>query len=62
LFLRHISKLELFSAKNLLFESVDSYDDFNWDDPLPFLGEVLRYCVNSIKGLSFNPQEKGMLK
>ena len=62
LILKHLLKLDFISVKNLVFEHVDSYDDLNWDDPLPFLGEVLCYSLNSIKGLSFNPQEKGMLK
>ena len=53
LILKHVLKLEFISAKNLFFESVDSYDDLNWDDPLPFLGEVFMLFVEFDKRFEF---------
>lgn len=37
-------------------------DDFFWDDPLVFPGEVAAYLANVIRGGSINPSEKGMLR
>jgi predicted ATP-grasp superfamily ATP-dependent carboligase len=59
---KYLIRLRLISAFRILFEKVDSIDDFHWNDLLPFVGQILRYCLNSLGGLSFNPEEKGMLK
>jgi predicted ATP-grasp superfamily ATP-dependent carboligase len=50
------------TAWKILMEKVDSTDDFYWDDPLAFVGEVIYYLKNSLAKLSLNPEEKGMLK
>lgn len=42
-------------------EKADSLDDFFWDDPFAFLGEVLAYLKNTISKRSTNPSEKGMI-
>ncbi|MDB2676778.1 ATP-grasp domain-containing protein [Amylibacter sp.] len=42
-------------------EKADSIDDFFWDDPLAFLGEVLAYLKTTISKWSTNPSEEGML-
>ena len=42
-------------------EKADSIDDFFWDDPFAFLGEMLAYLKNTISKRSINPSEKGML-
>ena len=40
---------------------VDSLDDFFWDDPLVFLGELLAYLKNTLTRRSLNPTERGMI-
>ena len=40
----------------------DSLDDFFWDDPLAFVGEVLAYLKSTISKRSVNPAEDGMLR
>jgi len=42
-------------------QKADSLDDFFWDDPLAFIGEVLAYLRSAISKRSVNPAEKGML-
>lgn len=42
-------------------EKADSLDDFFWDDPLAFVGEVLAYLKSTVSKRSTNPVEKGML-
>ncbi len=42
-------------------KKADSIDDFFWDDPFAFLGEILAYLKNSISKKSINPSEKGMI-
>lgn len=50
------------SACETLFQAnADSTDDFFWDDPFVFFGEVCAYVANSIRGGSLNPAEKGMI-
>ena len=45
-----------------LFQArADALDDFFWDDPLVFFGEVGVYLENAIRGRSLNPVEKGMI-
>jgi predicted ATP-grasp superfamily ATP-dependent carboligase len=51
----------LAASKNLFGSGADSLDDFYWDDPFAFLGEVLYYGANSFAKMSLNPSEKGML-
>ena len=54
--------LEFKAAWQILCEQkADSIDDFFWDDPLAFLGEVLAYLKAAISKWSTNPSEKGML-
>jgi len=54
--------LEFRSAWHILRkEKADSIDDFFWDDPFAFLGEMLAYLKNTISKRSINPSEKGML-
>lgn len=62
LVIKKILRFRIKSALNMLFEPVDGYDDFYWDDLPAFLGEILRYITNSVLNLSFNPTETGMLK
>lgn len=55
-------KFEYKAAWNILREQkADSMDDFFWDDPFAFLGEMLAYLKNTISKRSINPSEKGML-
>ena len=62
LVVKNFLSLRIPSAFKILFEKVDSTDDFYWDDPLAFVGEVTYYVSNSAAKLSINPEEKGMLK
>ena len=49
-------------AYRTLFQAnADSIDDFFWDDPFVFFGEVGAYVANSVRGGSLNPAEKGMI-
>lgn len=55
-------RLELKEAWRILNEEkADSIDDFYWDDPFVFLGEILAYLKTTISKRSINPSEKGML-
>ena len=55
-------KLELGEAWNILSnEKANSIDDFFWDDPFVFLGEILAYLKSTISKRSINPAEEGML-
>ena len=55
-------KLEFIDVWQILSEEkADSLDDFFWDDPFIFLGEVLSYLKTTISKRSINPSEKGML-
>ena len=60
--LSKLLKLEFKGAWHILCEEkVDSVDDFFWDDPFAFLGEVLAYLKTTISKRSTNPSENGML-
>ena len=48
-------------SETLFGQKADSVDDFYWDDPVAFLGEVLYYSSNSLAKMSLNPSEKGMV-
>jgi predicted ATP-grasp superfamily ATP-dependent carboligase len=62
LVLGKVLKLEFRAAWRILSEEkADSIDDFSWDDPFAFLGEVLAYLKTTISKRSTNPSEKGML-
>jgi predicted ATP-grasp superfamily ATP-dependent carboligase len=62
LVLDKVLKLEFKEAWQILSkEKADSIDDFFWDDPLVFLGELLAYLKTTITKRSINPSEKGML-
>ncbi len=57
-----VLKLDFKAAWHILSEEkADSIDDFFWDDPFAFLGEVLAYLKTTISKRSINPSEKGML-
>ncbi len=61
--LRKLLKLEFKAAWNILREEkTNSIDDFFWDDPFAFLGEILAYLKNIISKRNINPSKKGMLK
>jgi len=51
----------LHSAEIILGAKADYSDDFFWDDPSVFLGELAFYLKNSLLNLSLNPSEKGMI-
>jgi len=62
LVLGHLSKLNLKAAKDILVEEkADSIDDFFWDDPFVFFGEVFAYLKTAISKRSINASEEGML-
>mgnify|MGYP001260354331 CR=1 FL=1 len=62
LVLGKLLKLEFKAAWHILSEEkADSIDDFFWDDPFAFLGEVLAYLKTTISKRSINPSEEGML-
>ncbi|MDB9985053.1 ATP-grasp domain-containing protein [Gammaproteobacteria bacterium] len=42
-------------------EKADSIDDFVWDDPFAFLGELLAYLKTAVSKRSTNASEKGMV-
>lgn len=54
-------RLRLF-IKNIFFEKTNSYDDFYWNDPMVFIGEILAYLKKTISKKSTNPSEDGMLR
>jgi hypothetical protein len=57
-----IARLELKPVWSILKEEkADSIDDFFWDDPLVFIGEILAYLKTTISKRSVNPSEKGMI-
>lgn len=63
IFIGKIFKLDFQSALSILNEEkADSIDDFFWDDPLAFIGEILAYLKTTISKRSINPSEKGMVK
>ena len=62
LVLGYLSKLKFNAVRDILFEEkADSIDDFFWDDPLVFFGEVFAYVKTAISKRSINASEKGML-
>ena len=57
-----IARLELKPVWSILKEEkADSIDDFFWDDPLVFIGEILAYLKTTISKRSVNTSEKGMI-
>jgi len=56
-----LAHCNLVKSLKIINEKADSLDDFYWDDPLVFLGQILSYGINSLKTFSFNPEEKGMV-
>lgn len=61
-FISQLSKLNLRTAWRIFRENKpDSVDDFFWDDPNAFIGEVLAYVFAALKKGSTNPSEKGMI-
>ena len=60
--LNKLFKFDLKAVLRILMdENADSLDDFFWDDPFVFLGEVLAYFKNTILKGSTNPSEEGMI-
>lgn len=58
---KFLAHCNLVKSLKIINEKADSLDDFYWDDPLVFLGQILSYGINSLKSFSFNPEEKGMV-
>jgi predicted ATP-grasp superfamily ATP-dependent carboligase len=58
---QNLSRLNIREVFSIYRDKADSLDDFYWDDPLVFLGQVLSYSLNTLKSLSLNPEEKGMV-
>ena len=59
---RQLLSGDLRSAYTTFFQAnADALDDFFWDDPLVFFGELGVYIENVVKGRSLNPVEKGMI-
>ena len=55
-------KLDIRALSQIIFEArADSVDDFFWDDPLSFLGEIISYVKNAVTKNSINPKEEGMI-
>lgn len=42
-------------------EKADSLDDFFWDDPFAFVGELLAYIKTTFSKKSINPSDEGMI-
>lgn len=60
--LSKLLKLDFKAVMQILSEDkADSIDDFFWDDPFVFPGEVLAYLKSTISKRSINPSEKGMI-
>jgi predicted ATP-grasp superfamily ATP-dependent carboligase len=60
--LRSLMKGDFKTTIDILFkEKADSHDDFFWDDPIVFFGELFVYFKNTISKRSINPSEKGMV-
>lgn len=54
---------KILSAWTTIFQTeADAIDDFYWDDPLAFLGEVGYYGAKFLKTLSTNPADEGMVR
>lgn len=59
----NILNLNFKSPLTIFFkEKANSIDDFFWDDPLVFFGQLLAYIKNTISKRSINPSEKGMIR
>ncbi len=57
------ANMKLGEASRTLFRSgADSLDDFYWDDPCAFVGEIAHYMTRFLATRSTNPAEKGMLQ
>lgn len=57
-----VSKLQLRDAADTLFAArANAIDDFYWDDPGAFLGELANYGSRFVTSMSLNPEEKGMV-
>lgn len=55
-------RFRLYSVFQIVFKSKsDSIDDFFWDDPLVFFGQIIAYLKTAISKKSLNPSEKGMI-
>jgi predicted ATP-grasp superfamily ATP-dependent carboligase len=58
-FKKYKSKIHL--LKDFIFCKDSTYDDFHWDDPLPFVVESLYYFSKFLKTRSRNPVDEAML-
>ena len=60
---RNLCRFQFTAFRSILSNrGIDSVDDFFWDDPWVFFGQILFYFKNTFSKMSFNPSEKGMLK
>ncbi|MDB4110577.1 ATP-grasp domain-containing protein [Amylibacter sp.] len=60
--LKNIMKGDFKTTRDILSkEKANSYDDFFWDDPIVFFGEIFAYLKNTASKRSINPSEKGMV-
>jgi predicted ATP-grasp superfamily ATP-dependent carboligase len=50
------------ALRNLSGSGVDAVDDFFWDDPLVFPGEIAHYVATAISKGSLNASEEGMVR
>ena len=61
-FFDNLLKLKIKHAFQILFKTrSDSVDDFFWNDPFVFLGQLLAYFKKTISKKSLNPSEEGMI-
>lgn len=57
-----LGKLEIAEAFRTMFGTgANAIDDFHWDDPGSFLGEVAYYGSKFIQTRSMNPEDRGMV-
>ena len=59
---KSLMERKVLESISTLTERADSVDDFYWDDPLAFVGEVAFYFKSVLGKRSLNPEEKGMVK
>jgi len=61
--INQLSKFRLSALKKIISKGqIDSVDDFFWDDPFVFLGQILSYLKKSLSKMSLNPTDEGMLR
>lgn len=61
--INQLSKFRFSAFKEAIFNAkVDSVDDFFWDDPFVFFGQILSYLKKSLSKMSLNPADEGMIR